>query len=302
MINRNFSTIVANVGSNIQDTSSAMATIIKRLANDVYFDFLRRINYEGIVSDYSFTATAKDNVLPSDFGKELSVWDSTNSIALTRTSIAKRVQDNVAAMSTTGTIGQYAVLLSPVRVQPSAAATPSLVSSSASDTTQTVYVKGISNGVEVNETVTVNGTTTVNFANSYTRYISIGKSADTAGYVTVTHGTSTIAVLADEARDHKVKIMRLYDAPATGAVINAPYIIDPSPLVNDYDVPIVDCADVLQDGATFRAWLYKRQFSKARDYKGMYEQGIDNYIWNGVNQPNDSNLFTIGTYDRDYAD
>jgi hypothetical protein len=100
MINRLYSTIKSNVGSNIQDTSSAMGTIIGRLVNDVYFDILRRINWERLNEDYSFTLTDQDQVLPEDFGKEITVWDATNLSEIERTNIQVEVKDYVPTIDT----------------------------------------------------------------------------------------------------------------------------------------------------------------------------------------------------------
>jgi hypothetical protein len=300
MINRNFKDIYEHVGSNIQDTSSNMKTIIKRLVNDVYFDLLRRANYENIDPDYSFTASSQDNVLPSDFYKELSVYDATNNRELRRTSIQERVQNAVSLMSQTGTAEEYAILTSPVRVQPSAGAIPSVVSSDASDTTQTLYLRGEASGIEVTETISLNGTSSVNATNTYTKYYIVSKDADTAGKITVTHGTDTIAILSQEARDHKVKIMRLYCTPVSSVTINCPYMSKPLPMTEDYDVPVIDVSDIIELGATYRAWMYKRQMGKAEQYRKLYEQGIINVLWERENNPNDQHLAGVRPYTRDY--
>jgi len=301
MINRNFKNIYENVGSNIQDTSSAMATIIKRMVNEIYFDILRRINFENVNRDYSFTATTKDNVLPSDFYKELAVYDSSNKLGLTRTTQENEIDNNVSTIDTTGSSNRYAILDLPVRVQPSTSAIPSFVSSSASDNTQTLLIRGISDGVEVTEYISLNGLSAVSAINSYSRYKAITKSAITVGKVTGTHGTDTIVVMSQEDIDYKVKIIRLYATPASSIIINVPYIMKPNPLYYDLDTPVLDVADVIELGATFRAWQYKRQGAKAADYKKLYEQGINNIIWERANQPNEPNIFNIGNYSRDIS-
>ena len=70
---RDFSTMKTNVGTDVQDTSSAMSTIIGRYINKRYADILRvcnwqAINYTNLMSISSATMLA---TLPSDFGKEL---------------------------------------------------------------------------------------------------------------------------------------------------------------------------------------------------------------------------------------
>lgn len=298
MTNKNFLALVQNVGSNIQDTSSAMQTIIKRYVNDTYFDVLKRINWEATNYDYSFSA-AQDTVLPSDFGKEIAIYDNTNKIVLTRTTQKLEIEDYVSSIADSGSLAKYAIIQSAVNKQPTSAAVVSLSSSSAVDTTQTVFIRGVSDGVEKDETVTLTGTVAATSANSYSRIITIGKSAVTVGKVTGTIGSDTICVMSQEQLTYSVKLVRFYPSPTSAWTVNMPYIINPLPMTSDYDAPIFDCADAVELGATSKALMYKRQYAKATSYKGLYEQEINNLIWDKENQPNELHVFNITSYDRD---
>jgi hypothetical protein len=298
MSHKSYLDLVNNVGSNIQDTSSAMEAISKRYINEIYFDILRRINWDGANYDYSFSASTQDNILPSDFGKEIAVVDSTNSRVLTRTNVGLEFDVNASGLTSSGTAERYAILESPTRVQPTTAGVISVVSSSAADATQTVVIRGVVGSVEVVESITLTGTTPAVSTGSFSRIRGISKSAVSTGYVTVTTGTQTLAILAPETREHLIKIMRLYDAPASAVTIKCPYNIKPQPMINNNDYPIIDIADLIELGATYRAWQYKRQMAKAIDFKQMYEQGIINHIWDKENQPNNLNAFSFQTYDR----
>jgi hypothetical protein len=79
---RDFSTMKANVGADIQDTSSSMGAIIGRYINKRYLDILRVANIQPINSTFSMSITSLAT-LPADFGKELSCLDS-NGTAYTR--------------------------------------------------------------------------------------------------------------------------------------------------------------------------------------------------------------------------
>lgn len=73
---RDFGTMKDNVGTDVQDTSTAMSTIIGRYINKRYLDILRLsnsqiINHTAVASLMSGLAT-----LPTDFGKELYVAGS----------------------------------------------------------------------------------------------------------------------------------------------------------------------------------------------------------------------------------
>lgn len=303
MLNRLFTTIVANVGNNIQDTSTSMATIIKTYANDTYFDILKRTNFKEIDYDYSFSTVAatQDYAMPSNFGKELSVYDATNKIPLDHIDYQLLIEQFVDSISSQGTVERYTIFSSPVRKQPTSASTLSITSSSALDTTQTIRIKGTdSNGVELDESVTVTGTSAAVSTNTYLKVRSITKSATTTGRITITSNAAavTVAIMSPADLDYRVKIMRLHEVPSSVLTINVPYIILPYPLSNDYDTPVLDCSDVLELGTTAKAWRYKRQFSKAMDFQNLYEQGIQTLIWDKENQPNQPHFFNPKPYSR----
>jgi hypothetical protein len=81
---RDFQTMAENVGTDIQDTSSAMAVIIKRYINKRYLDILRVVNIQPINSTYVISLASSMATLPADFGKELYCVDSTNNTPLKR--------------------------------------------------------------------------------------------------------------------------------------------------------------------------------------------------------------------------
>jgi len=77
---KTFGTIKTNIGNNVMDTSTALASLLENWIHNRYFDILRRTNWHAIDEDYSFTLSAAATMvtLPSDFGKEISVYDATN--------------------------------------------------------------------------------------------------------------------------------------------------------------------------------------------------------------------------------
>lgn len=304
MINRLFVNIVSNVGNNIQDTSSAMQTIIKNYVNDIYFDLLKQVDWQSIDDDYSFNTTAgqSDYVLPYNFGKEIYVYDSTNKIEIAPIDMQQLVRDYSSGINDTGAVQRYLIINKQVRNQPSSSSTLSLVSSSASDSTQTVRIKGIdSNGVELDESVTLNGTSAQVTSNSYTDIVSISKSATTVGRVTITSnsGAVTVAIMSPADLAYRVTAIRLHYTPDSSYTIKVPYIINPMPLSSDYDQPIIDCADVLELGATMKAWRYKRQMAKAVEYERQYKEAVQTLIWSKENSFNVSKSIGVTSYPRD---
>ena len=291
MINRLFISIVNNIASNIQDTSTAMSVIIKRYANDVYADILKRVNFQDINNDYSFPTVSgtSDYILPRNFGKEVYVYDSTNQLEIKSVSLQELINSNSADLYASGDIQKYIITIKPVRLQPTSTSTLSIVSSSASDSTQTVAIKYLdSNGIETYETVTLTGTTPVVTSGSAVEVLSISKSASTVGRITVTAnaGAVTVAVLAPADLAYFENVVRFHYTPNGVVTIKMPYIRRPYPLFNDYDQPIIDCADIIELGATAMAWRYKRQFSKAQEYERLYNVAFDTFVWDKENSFN----------------
>lgn len=302
-MNRTFSNIVSNVSNNIQDTSSAMQTIIKGYVNDGYFDFLRRANINQISEDYSFSTSdgVQDYVLPDNFDKELYVYDSTNRNEITRADLQKLLQSEIDVIGNSGVPSKYVILNKPVQKQPTSSSQLTIVSSSSSDTSQVIFVKGISGGVEVSESVSLNGTTNALTTNSYTEIISLSKSASTVGKVTVTSnsGAVTVGVIPPSALVYRIKAMRLHYIPNGTITIKAPYYKKPSTLVNDNDILDVDADDIVEKYATACAWRYKRQYAKAQEWQRMYEKSIIDYLWFTANQPNAVYMVNPEPYSRE---
>ena len=299
---KNFKTIKDNVAKDVYDTSSNMLAILGNYANIKYFDILRRVNYNALNYDYSFTTTAgtKDYALPQDFSKAVGALYANGSQNLAELgSIEELYRNEPSSLSLQGTPSHYVIFESTVMVQPSATSLISIVSSSASDTTQTIYIKGISSGVEVGESITLTGTATATSTNSYTRVKSVGKDGDTYGVITLTCDSKTIAILSPKARTARYSVMRLWKTPNDTITINIPYMIKPSELIDDNDYPIIDIEDIIEMGTKALAHSYQRREATANKYEAVYEAMITNYIWEKENKPNSVPLFQPNPYSRD---
>ena len=122
-----------------------------------------------------------------------------------------------------------------VEEQPSAASVISLVSSSASDTTQKVLVRGLVSSCDDYEEVSLNGLTTVFTTKSFSRVDSVSKSADTAGRVTLTVGATTLLTLGPLEVSPRIRKIRFF--PEAGSSITATLKHYKAPVipVNAYD-------------------------------------------------------------------
>ena len=108
---RAFNIIQDNVGTNVQDTSTAFATILGVYINKRYQQILRKINWDYVNEDYTVTTVSgtQNYTLPSDFKTELYVNDSTNSKNLDRVELQDLVKDYSGDLATEGDIERYSV-------------------------------------------------------------------------------------------------------------------------------------------------------------------------------------------------
>lgn len=301
-MNKTFGSIIDYVSSTIGDSTEAMHTLIRGYINNRYKEILRRCNLlDTNRSDYSFTTVAgtEDYVLPQDFMKEISVRDATNKANLMRVDLQSSIASNPYSTDEQGSVRQYVIMDKTVRSQPSSASILTFVSSSTSDTSQTIYVKGFdANGYEDYESVTINGTSSVVTTKSFSRILLVAKSALTAGTITVTanSGATTVAIMSRAMLEHRIKVMRLSSIPNVAISIEINYIANMLPMVSDYDYPLIDCADILEAGAEADGWRFKRQFAKAADLDIIFEKRLANMIFDYESQPNKVNLFRPQTY------
>ena len=98
---------------------------------------------------------------------------------------------------------------------PSSASILTLSSSSSSDTTQSITIRGVVSGEIDIEEIALSGTSSVATTKSFTSIISIGKSAVTAGRVTITSNSAavTIATLSPQEQTIKLRKFRAYPTP-----------------------------------------------------------------------------------------
>ena len=306
MANRTLTVMKNNVANAVQDTSTSMLALIQNYINDRLKEIYSRMKLQGYLrTDYSLTTTSgtEDYVLPQDFDTELTVLDTTNKRALTRIDIQQNVAGFPSQINDTGTTTHYLILDKTTLTQPTSASTISVSSSSASDTTQTVFIKGYdSNGYEDYESIALTGTTPVVSTKTYSRLKTISKSAATTGTVTLTSnsGAVTNAVLSRQMLDYRIKVIRFVQIPNQAMVIEINYIPGFMELNQTYDYPIFDCADILEAGATSDALRYKRRYSQAADFDIIFEKRLANLIFNNEAQPNKVQLFSPRPYRREF--
>lgn len=174
-------------------------------------------------------------------------------------------RDYISNIDTSGLVTQYWIEGMSMLSQPSSASVITLVSSSASDTTQTVRVWGIdSNGAENTDTVLLTGTTAANTTIQFTRVDRVSKDRDSVGLVTGTAGTTTIFKIDPYRFGTSYTVLRLATPSASAVSLSLGYKITQPRMINDQDTPIFDCSQALVIGGYIDALRQQRQHTKAK--------------------------------------
>ncbi len=214
----NFGQIASAVGTRVGDTSSSFSTTIKGYINQRYERIYKRFNWPTINPTYSFvTDGSQDYDLPSNFKNELYVFDSTNLIDISSSSLQELERFYASAINDTGAPINYAIY----------------------------------------------------------DYMS----------------SDDIPVIS--------KRIRLFPTPSSAITVKLPYQMKPVALVESDELPILQCDIACEYGATADAWRTKRQFAKAGDFEAMYEQVINEMIWEIENNPNRIVQFAPKTYNKE---
>ena len=135
--------------------------------------------------------------------------------------------------------GFYIQGYSPVLVQPSAASTVNIVSSSASDTTaaKAITVRGMTSSGITTESLTPNGVTTVTGTTSFTRILNVTKAASWVGTCTLKAGSTTLLTLFATELGRSYPQMFLTRLPSSVETLEYRFYRRPSPFSNDNDMP-----------------------------------------------------------------
>jgi hypothetical protein len=297
-MNKTFADMKSNVGLELQDTSNSFATLIGKWINRRYFQCLRYINWDAINPSYTVTLVSgtQDYSLPRDFGKAVYAVDSTNNFTYEEVRFDDLASDP-SGIYQQGGANKYTIYESPVAVQPTATSVVTILSSSTSDSSAGVTIRGESGGVERYESLTLNGTTPVIGTISFSRIISVSKDI-TVGSITVTCNSQTIAVIEPERKVVRYKLIRFMPIPSSATTVTIPYHIVPLPLSQDDDVPLIDIDDCLEAGARADGWRYKRQGQKASVEEANYQSLMSDYVYSLENKPNMVQQFKIQPYPR----
>ena len=302
---KSYSVLVDNIGTFVQDTSTAFATLIGIWVNNRYRDIINSYDWEQLYHNQSINTTANTSAYSFDENTErlISAIDITNDNPINIVTEQDFLQNYSDALDNTGTPDTCFLTSDVIASQPASGEQLVIKSSSASDTTQTVFIRGItSTGGETYESLTCNGTTSVTATNTYTSVLNLSKSAATVGKITLYDNdeSTTRAIMSPETLVSRYKILNLYPIPSGAITVKLRTKRKITPMSQDYDYPVIeDTEDIIELGGQADAWKYKRQFSKANALEIQYQVAKMNRIHNEVAQPGIVYQFQPEPLDRD---
>lgn len=190
----------------------------------------------------ALTSSTSEYNLGKDIGEPYIVLSSLSPY-LIRATAEEDFDTRVPNPTATGNPDRYMLFeYAGVEVQPTAASALSITSTSASDTTQSVLVRGVVSGQEDYEQVTLNGTTPVSTTKQFSSIRSVTKSAETAGRVTVQSdsGTVTNLTMGPLEKTIRLKKVRFYPTPSNSGTITikhfkVPFV--PTQALDDSEIP-----------------------------------------------------------------
>ena len=272
---------------------SEMKTQVSRLAqkgDSVYLikigDWLQQ-SYDTVLRKYAWPQLIKTTtvssvssvetmILPKDVEFLIQIQDRTNQVVLAPSDPNTGARTMLAVQNQGSVPTTYWVEEDTAAAQPTSSALLNVVSSSSSDTSQTVRVWGISGGQEISEQFTLNGTSAVASQNSYTRVDRVSKSATTTGTITITSNAGAVTIATISPRDYTSRYTKLHLVPMPNAAItyNITYKAKTPRLQFDEDIPILPCHTALIYGAYAQALEEQRQFSKAQLEWQKFESSV----------------------------
>ena len=259
------------------------ATYLSKIANWIN---QRRRNLEGrhpwfdLLRQEELTINAADAsiVLPAVAALPIDVHQTATPLIIAIQRYKNFIRRNLAGKSDTGKV----ITLQPMgelginQLLPTTG-TITVASSSASDTTQNVRIRGrTSSDVEVSEAVLLAGTVEQVSTNSYliNTDVIVSLDATAIGTVTVRDGTVVIAEISAGRRTVRYKRYTVWPAADVAHSLFVTYKLRTYDLVNSEDTPQLDCGDALVVGAYANALREKRMFAKAQVEDNRFDQEI----------------------------
>lgn len=280
----NYSGIKTEVSNLIERPDAAFLTRIGGYVNQRYRNIAKRRPWIGLCRQITITETVGQNyiVLPGWVEQVIDIHQTSTPVVLALQRYYNFINRHINDKTDTGDpfhatpVGRIGVLAS----LPSDGVL-TLTSTSASDITQTVRVRGYnSNGVPIDESLAVSGLSTVTGAVSFSSTAGMEpfftKSADTVGTITIQRASTTLAYLGPREFEIFYAKWLLHPQPNVANPLYLTVKKKIQMLTQAEDAPeIAGIDEALIAGAYAHCLEEKRQFQKAAQKWAQYEEEIN---------------------------
>lgn len=276
---KTFTVLKSDVGNLVQDTSTALATLIEGWLNDGYRDVWRRCLWSEIINDdYTITLVSGTQPynLPADFDEEIFVADKTDGFSLARSNEGNWWRERTTAYSggtiSNGTSVRYVILKEKMQSDYKGIGVIMF-----DPTPNNTHVIAMPYKRKWTPFVTSSGTCTTNTAD---KIIASASTFITTGYVVgmIIKNTTDSTYGRISSVDSETQLTMDWDVCPDG---NETFEI--------YTYPqILDIEEILEMYAASQAQAYKRQYQKAMYWGNRYETLLARRIGQERNKINQS--------------
>lgn len=281
---------VQNTGTSTANANDLLPKIID-WSQERYDRILRIFPWPHLFRTYdlSVTIAISDYSLRRDLDKVLTITDITNGQLINEETIQSHERFVAPVLEVAGDVQtskqpeNYRFIGSKsVSALLSIADKVQVISSSTSDITPSViHIVGEVSGVQVSEDIVLNGTTLVASANTYdsgselilSQGTNDGTVVDLVGVVTVRENTTTsntLSTFAPEERAPQFRWIRLSPEPAAALTARIWYKRKWRRLVDDNDIPEIECATEIVEGVVADALWEDGQLQEAQAQEAKF--------------------------------
>ncbi len=307
--NEIFKRIQVRSQARLQNTSISISNAndllpkIKDWAGYRYDRIMRVFPWPHLIRDYDLSVVSgtSDYSLRRDLDKVITISDITNGRVINEETIQSHERFVAPILEVAGNVqtskqpSLYRFIGSKsVSALLSIADTVQVISTSASDITpKVIHIVGEVSEVQVSEDIVLTGVSSADSANTYdsgselilSQGTNDGTLSDLAGVVTVREKTTTsniLSVFAPEERAPSFRWIRLSPQPAAALTARIWYKKKWRRLVDDNDIPEIDCANEIIEGIVADALWEDGQGSEAQIQEQKYSDLV-NELWKSYN-------------------
>lgn len=280
----NLGDMKTQVSTLIERVDSSFLTRIEGYINQRYRNVEKRRPWIGLCRQISIPQVSGQNylILPSWVQSVIDIHQTDTPVVMALQRYYNFIHRHIDDKADTGDpfiatpVGRIGI----ITAMPSSSVI-TVVSSSASDVTQTIRVRGYSTtGTPIDESITVTGTTPVAGLITFSSVLGyepwVTKSADSVGTISIKSGSTVIAYLGPRESETFSMKWLLHPQPNAAHTLFLTVKKHIQKLTQAEDVPeISSIEDALIQGAYAQCLEEKRQFQKAAQIWEHYEQEIE---------------------------